>query len=102
MPATDAQVQTFVDTRLRPCAEQIRNLDANITDILSQINDVYQACVSPGGPRTWVDSRTDVPHKMTCDDVINLNGILSRLKTAIEGDGQWPVCENCCVRPILG
>lgn len=96
--ASDAQVQTFVDTRIRVRCEQIRALYNSIADDISAIDDVY-AALTQQSP-TWVDNRTDgVPHLLTPSDVLAINTFLNDLKTAISGDAQLPKVLQGCVRP---
>ncbi len=99
MPATDLQVQHFVDERIRPRCEQIRALLNSISDDLASIDDVYAALTAQSP--TWVDNRTDgVPHLLTPSDVLAVNAFLNNLKTAINGDGQLPIVLKACVRPV--
>lgn len=109
--ATDQQVQTFVDQRLRPRCEAFRNLIAAIQDDQNAIGDVY-AAVTQATP-TWTDNRTDgPPHLLTPSDVAALNTIESVLLkinagTATTTDvqnmfGQLPILEKACVRPVMG
>jgi hypothetical protein len=98
--ATDIQVQSFVDQRLRPRCEQIRALQAAMLDDLANIGDIYQAVTQPNP--TWVDNRTDgPPHLMVPNDVIDLNQFLNDISNAIKNHAQWPVVQNCCVRPLM-
>lgn len=107
--ATDAQVQTFVDQRLRPRCEAWRNLLAAIQDDQNAIGDVYAAVTQP--TPTWSDNRTDgPPHLLTPSDVAALNtceAILVKVNsgTATTTDvqnffGQLPILLKACVRPV--
>lgn len=109
MAATDAQVQAFVDQRLRPRCEAYRALMASIQDDQNAISDVY-AAVTEQNP-TWTDNRTDgPPHLLTPSDVAALNTIEAVLLkvnagTATTADvtnmfGQLPILEKACVRPL--
>lgn len=97
MPATNQQVQNFVDQQVRPSCEAIRDLVFALQSALAQIGDVY-AAVTEQSP-TWTDTRTDgPPHLATPGDVVNWNGFATRLVAAATGDSQWSVIQNLCVR----
>lgn len=99
MPATDAQVQIFVDTRIRPRCEQIRGLLAAVTDDINSIDDVYAALTEPNP--TWADNRLDgPPHLMVPSDVIAINTALHTIRDTINGLPDLPIVEKACVRPI--
>ncbi len=97
--ASDAQVQRFVDERIRVRVEQIRALRLAIADDIASIADVYAALTQE--EPTWSDSRTDgPPHLMTPGDVLAINTLYTDLLAAIDGDAQLPVLLNACVRPV--
>ena len=56
--ATNRQMQQFADERIRPRAEQFRNLRASCLDDKSIIDDVYARAI---GTDRWNDSRNDGP-----------------------------------------
>jgi hypothetical protein len=97
--ATNAQVQAFVDARIRPRCEQIRGLLNALVDDIAAIDDVY-AALTVGSP-TWTDGRTDAPpHLLTPADVLSINTMLNDLKTAISGNAQLPIVRKACVRAV--
>lgn len=99
--ATDAQVQNFVNTRVRPRCELIRQLVLSLQDDKANISDVYSACAQQSP--TWVDNRTDgPPHLLTTSDVLAYNTYITDLITALTGDAQYPVILNACVRSVNG
>lgn len=110
--ATDLQVQSFVDQRVRPRCEQIRALYLACKADSDAIGDVY-AALNVGEP-TWSDSRTDgPPHLVTPNDVLAFNTFIVGFIKFIEGTfssqgdgntahGQYPVVLNACVRPVQG
>lgn len=97
--ANDAQVQQFVNERIRPRCEQIRGLLNSLTDDIAAIDDVYAALTAQSP--TWTDQRTDAPpHLLTGSDVLAINSILNDLKTAINGNAQLPIVRKACVRAV--
>jgi hypothetical protein len=69
-------------------------------DDLANIGDIYEALTQPNP--TWTDQRTDgPPHLMVPADVLDLNTFLTNISTAIKNDGQWPIVQLCCVRPLM-
>lgn len=98
MPATDGQVQQFVDQRLRPRAEQARAILALMTDDKAAIEGVY-AALTQQSP-TWTDSRTDVPTNVTGNNVLAFNAFLTDLVAAIANHAQYPEVLKFCVRPL--
>jgi hypothetical protein len=98
VPATNAQIQVFVDQRMRPRCEQVRALLLAMQDDKLAIDDVYAAL---SGSPTWVDSRTDgVPHLLVGGDVLAFNSFLDALIAAITGNAQYPVVRSACVQPV--
>lgn len=98
MPATDAQVQQFVDERLRPRAEQVRAFLALVSDDVSAIDGVNSA-LSAESP-TWSDSRQDVPVRVTPEDVLAFKEFLADVKAAVANNAHYPSVLKFCVRPI--
>lgn len=98
--ATNAQVQNFVDRRLRVRCAQIRSLLLSMHDDKSAIDDVY-ANVSASGPASdWTDNRGNADHLMSPSDVLAINGTLTRLIAAIEGDADIAIALKCCLDPV--
>lgn len=98
--ASDAQVQAFVNTRIRPHAELTRALQALFSDDISAIDDIYNA-LNVGSP-TWSDNRTDgPPHLLTPSDVLAINAFLHDIRDAIVNHGQYAIVLKACVRSII-
>jgi hypothetical protein len=116
MPATDQQVQQFVDERIRPHCEAARALLLAVEDDNAAIGDVY-AALNVQDP-TWEDGRTDgPPHLLAASDVLAINTFNVRLAQVLRGDltqdadkiaavndiaAQLPVVLSACVRPVGG
>jgi hypothetical protein len=97
MAATDAQVQAFVNDRLRPRCEQALRLKQLLDQDIASIGDVY-ANVSAVNP-TWTDTRSDAPpHLMTPSDVLALNTFINNIRDALRDNAQWPIVQKCVVR----
>ncbi len=111
MPATDQQVQTFVNVRFRPFAEAARALYLAAVDHRASIDDVYNACLPQNNP-TWEDNRDDgPPHILSPQDVLAWNAFMANLIMAIEGTPDqntlaqitqnWATILRACVRPVI-
>jgi hypothetical protein len=100
--ATDAQVQNFVDQRIRVRCEQIRALFARLEDDLASFGDVLLNV--NGVLPTWADSRTDSPPAlMTIVDIKKFKRVaddLIALKTTGSISDEWPSIISSCVRPL--
>lgn len=114
MPASDIQVQTYCDQRIRVRAEQARTLVAALRDDRAAIDDVYARAASA---EAWADARTDGPphllqagNSASPDDVLNYNAFASALVAILDGTGSdvdnaaavrscWAVFQRACVRP---
>lgn len=120
MPAaTNAQMQTFANERVRPFAEQFRAVLAAAQDHKSAIDDVYARGVSND---RWTDARTDGPPKLLMsgnaanpDDMLNFNSFLAAFTEIMNGTNtandaanaatmrtDWQVLVDACVRPLVG
>lgn len=101
MPATDQQVQNFVDQYVRPFCEAARALKVQADDIKGLIDDVY-AALTEQNP-TWTDSRTDgPPHLLSPSDVLAINTFISNLQTFVaDGANQYTIVDKGCVRPLI-
>jgi hypothetical protein len=115
MEATDIQMQTFANERVRPFAEHFRAVLIEARDHKSSIDDVYDRA---DGGALWNDSRTDgPPHLLKAgtgaspDDVLNFNTFITALTDIIDGVGtdatnaaslrsSWAVLVDACVRPV--
>lgn len=113
--ATNVQMQTFADTRVRVFAEQFRALIAAARDHKSSIDDVYARAV--GGSR-WNDARTDGPphllqsgNSASPDDMLTFNAVVSDIIDIIDNVGDqaakcadlrttWAILVDACVRPL--
>lgn len=99
MAATDQQVQTFVNARIRPHAELLRKLLLAFEDDRTAIDDVYAALNMPSP--TWSDDRPDgPPHLLTPSDVLAFNTFMADIITAIRSNAQLPVVLKACVRAV--
>jgi hypothetical protein len=96
--ATDQQVQTFVNERIRTVAESARALKITLDDHIAAIGDVY-AALTQASP-TWADSRGGgVPHLLTPADVLAINTFMNNVRDAIQNNAQYPVVLKACVQP---
>jgi hypothetical protein len=107
--ATNQQVQSFCDTRIRPRAEQFRTIIAALRDDQAVIADVYQNANDAAS--TFADNRTDgPPHLLQKSDVLVFNAISVLLLKVIDGTAvtadvqqiaaNWPVFMQACVRGV--
>lgn len=114
MAATNQQVQTFSDFRVRPRCATIALLVQQMQNDMANIGDVY---ANVSGASTWVDGRSDgVPHLATPGDIVNWNGFVTRLLQVITGSigtdsatalslvqgiqGQWPIIQELPINPV--
>ena len=99
MAATDAQVQQYVNERVRVRAEQVRTLLNALVDDKAAIDDVY-ANVSDS-ESTWTDQRTDAPpYLLTRNDVLAYNTFITALIPHIRDAADYPAVLKACVRPV--
>lgn len=110
--ATDAQVQQYVNERIRMRAEQFRALRNAIADDKAVIDDIYEHVTGANEiPATFVDTRPDgPPHLATNSDVAAYNTFITAFLAFCDPDGdtatialgadQLPVLEDLCVRPL--
>lgn len=117
--ATDQQMQTFCDQRIRPRAEQLRAVYNAMTDDKASIADEFSRAAN--GP-IWNDARTDGPPHLLAsgpgsspDDLSNYNAFATALLNLINGTSvangstvaadaatvhaNWSVLMDACVRP---
>ncbi len=105
--ATNAQMQTYADTRLRVFAEAARAIYLAAKDHKAAIDDVYARA---SGSNRWNDARSplDPPHLLQAgnsaspDDFLNFNGFITDLITFFETTdaAAWAVLLRACVRPV--
>jgi hypothetical protein len=96
--ATTAQVQNYVDKRIRVRCGQIRALLLAMEDDKRLVDDIYSNLTSSP---TWVDSNSDnPPHLMTPADVLAWNTFITNMIAAMRGDAQLPVVLKSCSTPI--
>lgn len=101
MPATDQQVQQFVDERIRPRCEQIRALLLAMEDDKAAIDDVYAAVNAPSP--TWEDERTDgPPHLLTPANVLAVNAFYDQVIEVMRESAELTAVLSACVRPVGG
>lgn len=81
--ATDAQMQSFSDQRIRPFAEAWELLVARAREHKAAIDDAYARAT---GTNQWSDARTDGPphllqsgNGMNPDDLLNFNSLVTNL-----------------------
>lgn len=118
MPAaTDQQMQTFADQRIRPFAELFRALHGRAVDDAAAIGDEFTRAAN--GP-LWADARTDGPPHLLAsgpgaspDDLTNYNALVVALNTILAGTNtaqdaanaatvraNYAVLMRACVRPV--
>lgn len=101
MIATDEQVQSWADTRVRPGAELIRALYFRCKDDRAAVDQVYQACAQQDP--TWADNRhADVPVSLVPSNVLAFNAWEQAFIDFVEQRGDWALIESFCVRPVPG
>jgi hypothetical protein len=99
MAASDAQVQQFVNERVRPWSEQCRALYLAAKDHKAAIDDTYAALAQPSP--TWSDDRSDAPpHLMTPADVLAWNAFVTAFVAFVEGDANYAKIQQACVQPV--
>lgn len=100
MPASNAQVQTFVNDRVRPWSERARALYLQAKDHKAAIDDVYANLTdSPD----WTDTHNgNPPHLLTPSDVLAWNAFVSAFIDFVEGDANYAKVLQACVRSVEG
>ena len=97
MAATNQQVQTFANERVRPWSELMRSVYLLAKDHKANLGDVYDNLTNSPN---WTDSRTDgPPHLLVPNDILAFNTFITDIIAAIEGNAQWPIIQKACVRP---
>lgn len=118
--ATDQQMQSYCDQRIRVRAEQLRGLLNQLTDDKANIGDEYTRATSVS---RWNDARTDGPphllqsgNSANPDDLLNYNAWASAFLNLLNGTSvangstvaadaatlrsAWAVLMAACVRPV--
>lgn len=96
MAATNAQVQQYVNERVRPSSELFRKVYLLCKDHKAAIDDVYANLTD--NP-TWADTRTDAPPTLLdANDVLAWNAFVSAFITFVEGDANYAAVLDACVR----
>lgn len=108
MAATNAQVQSYVNERVRPRCEEIRALYLRCKDDKANSDDVY---ANLNGTPDWTDTRADAPPTLlTPNDVLAWNTFIDGFIKFVEGtfisqadantaSAQYAVVLQGCVRP---
>ncbi len=96
MTVTNAQVQHFVDERVRPHCEAARGLVRFMESDEAVIEDIYNYL---NGANDYADTRTDVPHQATGNNVLAFNSFAYDVLAYMKAHGQWPVVQSLCVQP---
>jgi uncharacterized protein len=112
--ANDTQMQVYASERLRPRAEQFRNLRESCLDDVAAIDSVYERAISAN---RWTDNRSDGPPKLLIsgnsanpDDMLNYNSFIQLFEKFMSGTfanvgeansaaALWQVVRDACVRP---
>lgn len=105
--ATDQQMQTYANERIRVRAEQLRALVNAMRDDKASIDAVYDRAANGAA---WNDNRTDGPPKLLgSQDILVYNAYISKFLacvdgTAVTGDvtemhSNLAVFQSACVRP---
>lgn len=113
MAATDQQMQTYANERIRPHAEFFRTLVNAFRDDKAAIDAVYDRAANGAA---WNDNRTDGPPKLLASqDVLVFNAVISNFNSLLTGSGEndaakaaivngirdnLAVFQSACVRPV--
>lgn len=106
--ATDQQMQTFANERLRVRAEQLRLIVNEMRDDKAALDSVYDRAANGAA---WNDARTDGPPKLLgSQDILVYNSVVTLLLACIDGTAtlqniadlhaNWPVFQAACARPV--
>lgn len=106
--ASDNQMQTYSDARIRPRAEAVRKLVAQFRDDKAAIDDVYDRAANGAA---WSDARTDGPPSLlTSADVLTYNTFATLFLKCIDGtatlqdvadlSSNYPAFQTACVRGV--
>ena len=101
MPATNAQVQQYVNDRVRPWSESLRAAYLQAKDHKAAIDDVYANVADAAS--TWADGHTgNPPHLLTKADVLAWNAFVTGFIAFVEGDANYSKALQACVRTVSG
>ena len=102
MAITNAQIQAFVDSRIRPHCGLARALTIIFDDDIACIDDVYAAMIDSGN--TWEDTPRNgaPPHLMSKEDVLAINSFMHNVRDFIKNDDNYEIMLKVCSQPILG
>lgn len=106
--ATNQQMQTYADQRIRVRAEQLRSLVNAMRDDKAAIDDVYARAA---GASPWNDARVDGPPRLlSSQDILVFNAFASLFLSVIDGTAvtgdvvnlhsNLAVFQSACVRPV--
>lgn len=95
MAASNEQVQSFVNERVRPLCEKTRTLIALLDDYVATVDDVYANLTdSPD----WSDNRPDNPPTLlTPNDVLAINTFIQEVRTYVKGHANLASAMSACV-----
>jgi hypothetical protein len=108
MAATDIQMQSFSDARIRQRAESFRKIVAQCRDDKAAIDDVYDRAANGAA---WNDARLDgPPNLLTSQDVLTYNAFITIFLKCIDGtataqevadlQANWAPFQSACVRAV--
>lgn len=108
MSATDQQMQTYADGRMRKRAEGFRAIVDSARDDKASIEAVFDRAANGAA---WNDARTDGPPKLlTQQSFLVYNSVITLFLKCIDGTatlqdlsdlhGNWPQFQELCVRPV--
>lgn len=112
--ASNQQMQSYADQRVRVRAEDLRDVFAKLADDKAAIDDIYARAA---GSSRWNDARQDGPphllqsgNSANPDDMLNYNALISTLLDLKAGTatsqqvaafpGLWATFQRACVRPV--
>lgn len=98
MAASNSQVQTFVNDRMRPHCEDVRDTVLRLDDDIAHMDDVYANLTNSPN---WTDQRLDSPPiLLSPNDVLAFNSFIHDIRDAIKNHSAWPVIQKACVRGL--
>jgi len=98
---TDAQAIRFANEQVRPLAEKMRALKAEIDAALVDWNGGINTTVGSSGDDTLADGReAEGISRLTAADISNLVTQLTAYQTQLDQAGVADVISKPCVRPL--